>query len=45
MFRQNRLRKLDHLLVLVGHKEYWNKLELNLLVKCAIEEALSNPGT
>lgn len=43
--KQHRIKTLEHLLILIGHKDYWTKLELSVMTKCAIEEALTHPRT
>lgn len=45
VFKTARVRALHHLLILIGHKDYWNKLELSPLVKCCVEQALTNACT
>ncbi len=42
ILKNARVKTLDHLLILIGHKDYWNKLELSLVTKCAVEQALTN---
>lgn len=42
VFKNARVKTLEHLLILIGHKDYWNKLELTLVTKCCIEQALTN---
>lgn len=42
VLKQQRIKSLDHLLILLGHKDYWAKLDLSLVTKVCVEEALTN---
>lgn len=44
VLKQQRVKSLEHLLILIGHKDYWAKLDLSLVTKCCVEEALTNPS-